>query len=127
MRYHWIYDTPALVGHATGASTLVRAGLQLVLAEPGAHLTVPATCLLEAYAQTPAEVHHLLDRLATNPGVTVAPAGDDPRGIATLGELVRETGRPGAAHAAQLALAGNGPCLVFTDSRMPGGVLSRPA
>lgn len=127
MRYYWIYDTPALVGHATGASTRVRAGLQLVMDQPDAFLTVPATCLLEAYSQTPPQTHHLLDALATNPGVKVAAAGDDLRALPAIGELVREIGRPGAAQAAHLALAGNGPCLVFTDVAMPSGVLARPA
>lgn len=126
MRYYWIFDTPALAGHAAGESSRVRAGLRLALAEPGFRLTVPATCLLEAYPLTEPAAHHLLDRLATHPAVALEPVGDQPRVFAALGQLVRDTGRPGAAHAAHLALAGSGPCVVFTDVRMPAGVLSRP-
>ncbi|QSB12578.1 hypothetical protein JQS43_12665 [Natronosporangium hydrolyticum] len=127
MRYYWIFDTPALVGHANGTSNRVRAGLLVLLDEPDFQLTVPALCLAEAYQQTPAETHHLLDWLATSPGVVLEPVGDDPREMAALGELIAETGRPGAAHAAHLALAGDGPCIVFTDEQLPAGVLARPA
>lgn len=127
MRYYWIYDTPALAGHAEGSSSRVRAGLRLALDEPSFRLTVPATCLLEAYQWADPEVHPLLDRLGTHPAVAVEPApGDHPAALAALGRLVRATGRPGAAHAAHLALAGDGPCVVFTDVRMPAGVLARP-
>lgn len=126
MRYHWIYDTPALVGHANGTSTRVRAGLQLLLDEPDFRLTVPATCLLEAYQLTADTAHHLLDWLATSPGVALRSVGDDPKAMATLGALVADVSRPGAAHAAHLALAGEGPCIVFTDIKMPAGVLARP-
>lgn len=126
MRYYWIYDTPALVGHANGTSNRIRAGLTLLLDQPDFRLTVPAICLLEAYQQTPAEVHQLLDLLATSPGVKVEPVGDDPHTMATFGQLISDTGRAGAAHAAHLAMAGDGPCIVFTDEQMPAGVLSRP-
>lgn len=125
MRYSWIYDTPALVGHANGTSTRVRAGLQMLLDEPDHRLTVPATCLLEAYQQTGQDTHRLLDWLATNPGVRVEPVGDDPHAMGALGQLIADTGRAGAAHAAHLAMAGEGPCIVFTDAPMPSGVLSR--
>jgi hypothetical protein len=126
MRYYWIYDTPALVGHASGTSRRVRAGLRMAHGDPGFRLTVPATCLLEAYQQAPPQQHYLLDRLATHPVVAVEPVGDDLRVIAALGQLTYEIGRAGAGHAAQLALAGEGPCVVFTDLRMPAGVLARP-
>lgn len=127
MRYHWIFDTAALIGHANGTSTLIRAGLRMALDEPAFRLTVPATCLLEAYANTPPDTHPLLDGLAANPGVEVVAVGSDARTLTDLGELVRATGRAGAAHAAHLAMAGEGPCLVFSDISMPSGVLSRPA
>lgn len=125
MRYRWIYDTPALVGHANGTSNRLRAGLHLAMTEQGHQLTVPATCLMEAYQQVPPDAHPLLDWLATSPGVELVPAGEQATEISAVGELVRDTGRPGAAHAAHLALAGDGPCIVFTDVQMPSGVLSR--
>lgn len=126
MRYHWIYDTPALVGHANGTSSRVRAGLRCALESIDFQLTIPAACLLEAYEQVAPDSYPLLDWLATSPGVRVAPVGDSPTEFAAIGQVVGETGRAGAAHAAHLALIGDGPCIVFTDTAMPSGVLSRP-
>lgn len=125
MRYRWIYDTPALVGHANGTSNRVRAGLHLTVTEQGFQLTVPATCMLEAYQQVSPEAQELLGWLATSPGISLVPVGGRADEIATIGQLIGDTGRPGAAHAAHLALAGEGPYIVFTDVQMPSGVLSR--
>jgi hypothetical protein len=127
LRYHLVYDTAAIVGHLTGGSRRVRAGLRLILNEPDVRLRVPAVCLLEAYAQAAKEAHRLLDELATNPGVLVGTVDPDPRTAVTVGRLAFETGRAGAAHAAHIAIEGEGPSVVFTDTTMPAEVLARPA
>jgi hypothetical protein len=124
--YHLVYDTNAVVGHVTGTSRRLRAGLRLILDEPDLRLLVPAVCLLEAYAQTSSDLHHLLDELATNPGVFVGPGDPDPRVAVVVGKLAAETGRAGAAHAAHMAIEGQGPAMVFTDTVMPTEVLARP-
>jgi hypothetical protein len=122
VKYTWIYDTPALVGYVAGTSPRVRAGLRLIAEDPGFRLTVPAVCLIEAYADTPAERHWRLDSLAINPGVTVM--GVDAADTTRVGALCAITGRAGAAHAAFAASTRAG--IVFTDAPMPGGVDVRP-
>lgn len=126
-KYHLVYDTPALIGHATGDSRRLRCGLQLIVDEADLRLQVPAACLLEAYAQVPKDGRSLLDELATNPGVAVRPLDPHPHTAATIGALATETGRAGAAHAAHVAIEGQGPSLVFTDTPMPAEVLARSA
>lgn len=126
LTYHLVYDTSAILGHLTGASTRLRAGLQLILEHPDIRVRVPAVCLLEAYAQVSKDTQHLLDELATNPGVLVAAEDPDPRTAVTVGQLAVETGRAGAAHAAHIAIEGEGPSMVFTDTAMPAEVLARP-
>lgn len=125
-KYHLVYDTAALVGHAAGRSRRVRAGLRLIVDEPEIRIRVPLACLLEAYAQVPREAGHVLDELATNPGVAIVPVGPDPRTAVTVGQLAIETGGAGAAHAAHVAMEGQGPAVVFTDATMPTEVLARP-
>jgi hypothetical protein len=126
VKYAWIFDSPALAGHATGASRRMRAGLRLPADDPDFRLTVPVTCLLEAYSATPANSHYVLDSLVINPGVVVESIGEDPHAVRAVGHLTRDVGRPGAAHAAQLALTKSRPGIVFIDLPMPDDVMTRP-
>ncbi len=126
MKYAWIFDTPAVAGHAAGTSRRIRAGLRLIADDPDFRLTIPVVCLIEAYPVTPPAAHHILDSLAVNPGVLVEHIGTDPHTVVAVGHLAAGIGRAGAAHAAHLARAGDRPAIVFTDAILPVEVMTRP-
>jgi hypothetical protein len=118
----WIYDTPALVGYALDTSRRVLVGLRLVADDPGFRLTVPAVCLIEAYAAMPKDRCWRLDALAVNPGVQIMGVAADQ--VAAIGARCVPQGRAGVAQV--VFLAAQGPAIVFTDAPMPPEVETRP-
>jgi hypothetical protein len=102
---YWMLDTGALMAFVHGEQRVGQILLDVTDVE--GTVAIPLICLVEAYSLLHHDEHQHLRLLRRNPGVrTVVPASDVD-GVdecPTIGGIARFTARPGAGHAAHVAL-----------------------